>query len=355
LLQNPIYTAVELADFARQADETEQGFIAEGGDTRELAKFISEGSRNMDDSGFFSVQVVSMALTVFGLTMVPIRSKEVEAIRGDPTLGEAYILNLRQHWLTIRRFGRFWFNLNSTLERPEVVSPTYLGVLLQQLQMDGYSVFVVQGELPHSEADDAAFVAATKCVCLLFCLFAFWWCPTCPDTRMMMIIMMMMQITARRSLSRLFGRGASGQWRRRSQRHPHRWITPKRNRRTTFASRGSRGLDSSEFHGTIVKEWMKGTVDLHLCGQHDISLFAVYFSRLVATSTMFLGDSKGSKMGKRVAVTPSLSSRKRRRSRRTRDSRTCDINARRVQQNARSPSSPVNFSPYAWSSSFVSR
>jgi len=54
----------------------------------------------------------------------------------------AFILNCDQHWYTLRKFGDHdgvghWFNLNSSLDRPEWVGETYLGILLQQAEADG--------------------------------------------------------------------------------------------------------------------------------------------------------------------------------------------------------------------------
>lgn len=61
----------------------------------------------------------------------------------------AFILNLEQHWFTLRRFGPanadasldhgdgHWFNLNSFLPEPEWVSKTYLGMVLQQAETEG--------------------------------------------------------------------------------------------------------------------------------------------------------------------------------------------------------------------------
>uniref|UniRef100_A0A3Q2Z8R8 ubiquitinyl hydrolase 1 n=1 Tax=Hippocampus comes TaxID=109280 RepID=A0A3Q2Z8R8_HIPCM len=46
-----------------------------------------------------------------------------------------------------------WFNLNSLLTGPELISDTYLALFLAQLQQEGYSIFVVQGNLPDCEAD----------------------------------------------------------------------------------------------------------------------------------------------------------------------------------------------------------
>jgi ataxin-3 len=53
----------------------------------------------------------------------------------------AFILNCDEHWFTLRRFGDSgvgpWFNLDSSLGRPEWVSETYLGIWLQQAEADG--------------------------------------------------------------------------------------------------------------------------------------------------------------------------------------------------------------------------
>jgi len=64
----------------------------------------------------------------------------------------AFILNCDQHWFTLRKFGDSegvgpWFNLNSSLDRPEWVSETYLGALLQQAEADGD---ILCGPSPHA-------------------------------------------------------------------------------------------------------------------------------------------------------------------------------------------------------------
>ncbi|XP_010153148.1 PREDICTED: ataxin-3 [Eurypyga helias] len=77
--------------------------MAEGGvSSEEYRMFLQQPSVNMDDSGFFSIQ---------------------------------------------------WFNLNSLLMGPELISDTYLALFLAQLQQEGYSIFVVKGDLPDCEAD----------------------------------------------------------------------------------------------------------------------------------------------------------------------------------------------------------
>ncbi|XP_073205559.1 ataxin-3 isoform X4 [Lepidochelys kempii] len=103
LLQGEYFSPVELSSIAQQLDEEERIRMAEGGvSSEEYRTFLQQPSGNMDDSGYFSIQ---------------------------------------------------WFNLNSLLMGPELISDTYLALFLAQLQQEGYSIFVVKGDLPDCEAD----------------------------------------------------------------------------------------------------------------------------------------------------------------------------------------------------------
>jgi len=97
-----------------------------------------------------------LALELFQLQIVPIKSEDAKGAHEHPEQERAFILNLRQHWFTIRRFGNYWYNLNSTLDAPEPISEMYLGMLLKQFEIDGYSVFVVRGEFSQCSADEFA-------------------------------------------------------------------------------------------------------------------------------------------------------------------------------------------------------
>ena len=68
-------------------------------------------------------------------------------------LEKAFICHYRDHWFAIRKLGHQWFNLNSILPGPELLSDTYLSLFLAQLQTDQYSIFVVVGQLPECDAD----------------------------------------------------------------------------------------------------------------------------------------------------------------------------------------------------------
>ncbi|OJT05777.1 Ataxin-3 [Trametes pubescens] len=160
-----------LLQIARKLDETEHGYL------EEEAGAAAPTSTNMDDTGFFSVQVLEEALKVWNLTLVRWRSEAMRPYQDHPHTQMGFILNQSQHWYALRRFGRVspdpaldadpgdghWFNLNSFLTKPERISKLYLGMFLQQAETEGYSVFaVVQRDpegplaLSRTEADEFA-------------------------------------------------------------------------------------------------------------------------------------------------------------------------------------------------------
>lgn len=156
LLQGSYFTAVELSSLGQKLDDAERLRMAECGvDSEEYQQFLRQPSGNMDDSGYFSVQVISSALEVWSLEIVPFSSTDqrVASVFNDPCQMQAFICNYKDHWFTIRKLGKQWFNLNSLLKHPQLISDTYLSLFLAQLKNDGYSIFVVVGALPDCEAD----------------------------------------------------------------------------------------------------------------------------------------------------------------------------------------------------------
>ncbi|KAM8782543.1 ataxin-3 isoform 1-T1 [Rhynchonycteris naso] len=154
LLQGEYFSPVELSSIAHQLDEEERMRMAEGGVTSEdYRTFLQQPSGNMDDSGFFSIQVISNALKVWGLELILFNSPEYQRLGIDPINERSFICNYKEHWFTVRKIGKQWFNLNSLLTGPELISDTYLALFLAQLQQEGYSIFVVKGDLPECEAD----------------------------------------------------------------------------------------------------------------------------------------------------------------------------------------------------------
>lgn len=60
---------------------------------------------------------------------------------------------LQEHWLAVRRVNSSWYNFNSLFSAPEFLGPLYLSTFLATLREQGYSIFVVQGQLPHRHPD----------------------------------------------------------------------------------------------------------------------------------------------------------------------------------------------------------
>ncbi|KAH7929906.1 Josephin-domain-containing protein [Leucogyrophana mollusca] len=166
LLQGNYFTAPDLSDLAATVDALEASYDDDN---------QGNASTNMDDTGFFSVQVLERALNVWGLRLVRWRSEEMRPYQSHPHTQIAFILNQNQHWYTLRRFGPHdsnsqdavgeghWFNLNSFEPSPQWIGKLYLDMFLQHAENDGYSVFVIAPldsstplQLPRTDADEVA-------------------------------------------------------------------------------------------------------------------------------------------------------------------------------------------------------
>lgn len=147
LLQGNIFSAVHLSEIAQELDYAEASIM--GG--------RSGTSSNVDDSGNFSIQVLRMALNRHsGIDLVPLFGGSSGST--DPLAAEGFVVNRAEHWFTLRKVRDKWWNLNSTAERPELISQFYLTAFLTQLKADGYSVFTASGaKLPTGNPNDALF------------------------------------------------------------------------------------------------------------------------------------------------------------------------------------------------------
>lgn len=156
LLQMKVWDAVMLSDIANALDAQEAEKMAEGGiDSPEYQEWSKSGSKNMDDSGYFSVQVIQSALAQMDIQLINYTSDNDIAIRtrANPTEAQAFIIHFNHHWYTIRKIGHQWFNLNSLLSGPELLSESYLNLLLSQLINEKNHIFIVIGSIPDSDAD----------------------------------------------------------------------------------------------------------------------------------------------------------------------------------------------------------
>ncbi|KAI6652635.1 Ataxin-3-like isoform X1 [Oopsacas minuta] len=154
LIQQPHFHAALLAEIATELDLQErETYLVGGADSLDYLKAMQGASNNMDDSGCFSIQVITKALNSFNLNIMPISSKDAGTALSESVKESAFICNFQSHWFTIRRFSEQWVDLNSQLKRPNLISDTYLSIYLTQLVQEGYSIFVVKGELPYCIAD----------------------------------------------------------------------------------------------------------------------------------------------------------------------------------------------------------
>ncbi|KAF4676215.1 Ataxin 3, partial [Perkinsus olseni] len=115
-------------------------------------------SQNYDASGNYSIGVIEKCLKRFGeLKCVNIMgSKTRSEVFSAPHLESGYVCNQSNHWFSLRRVGsgspasQTWWNLDSLrLQAPaKLSSPAELSSLIQSVVGQGYTVFVVRGNVP---------------------------------------------------------------------------------------------------------------------------------------------------------------------------------------------------------------
>ncbi|DBB15256.1 hypothetical protein WJX82_009066 [Trebouxia sp. C0006] len=156
LLQGPTFSEMDLGQIALELDQQERAFMAEGGmESEDYLKYIAEDSGNVAADGNFSVQVLAKALEVWGLDLEPLDAPNMRQSAQHPEQEHAFICNLQEHWFTIRRiYGEFW-NFNSLFPAPQPLSLFYLGAFLATLKEQGYTIFVVRGQLSQQQNEDA--------------------------------------------------------------------------------------------------------------------------------------------------------------------------------------------------------
>jgi ataxin-3 len=65
-----------------------------------------------------------------------------------------FICNSAEHWFSLRRIDKTWYNLNSTNRRmPEIISDFYLSAFLIAVKNSGYQIFSVDGVYPESNEE----------------------------------------------------------------------------------------------------------------------------------------------------------------------------------------------------------
>ncbi len=143
LLQGPFFDAGRFSEIAQQLDAQERALMFAEGPTPDAIRFAAAESINVDASGNFSVTVLRTALqqhSELGLT----RWQQHQG-RDPNSTAAGFVLNLADHWFTLRPIFGVWWNLNSMLPRPSRVGPAYLSAFLAQMAMSGYTIFEVTG------------------------------------------------------------------------------------------------------------------------------------------------------------------------------------------------------------------
>lgn len=97
------------------------------------------------------MQVLSKALDVWDLEIIPMDSPAMAAVRDHPDAESAFICNLQEHWFTVRAIFSDWWNFNSLFPAPQHLSSFYLSAFLGSLKEQGYTIFVVRGDFPAAQ------------------------------------------------------------------------------------------------------------------------------------------------------------------------------------------------------------
>jgi ataxin-3 len=166
LAQGPLFDAQSLAGIARDLDAAELALLGPAGRA-------SDEHGHVDDSGNFSSHVLDRALAAWGLALVrrrssgsrgasPARGGAAAAAGGasaaaaaapppPPPPPVAYLLNLDEHWITVRNVPslRRWYNFDSLLPAPVALSDFHLAAYLERLERgEKYTVFEVRAARP---------------------------------------------------------------------------------------------------------------------------------------------------------------------------------------------------------------
>ncbi|KAL7073199.1 hypothetical protein ACQ4LE_007074 [Meloidogyne hapla] len=148
LLQGSYFTVDNLVAIAHELDARERAVLSDESHFQ---------SQNYDEggSGYFSIQVITEALRrQANLHLEALDSPSAFKIRQNPSMGQAYICHFEDHWFALRKIGTTWFVLNSLFKTPRIVSETFMELYITQLYTEGWSIYLVEGQLPSCAADN---------------------------------------------------------------------------------------------------------------------------------------------------------------------------------------------------------
>lgn len=108
VLQGHFFDPSQLSQIAAELAEYEQSEL--GIDHTDLA--ASDTARHMDDTGYFSIEVLDRAFKTWDMSLVRWRKQSLQQRHEHPEREFAFVLNLGSHWLAVRGFGqrnRQWY------------------------------------------------------------------------------------------------------------------------------------------------------------------------------------------------------------------------------------------------------
>jgi Ataxin-3 len=140
LVQGRAFTEMDLAEIAQGLDMQERSLG--------LSATMGPGtSSNVDSTGNFSIQVLRVALQKSHGMELASWTDELKDL--NPLREDGFVVNRREHWFALRNIGGRWWNLNSTMERPEWITDQALVGFMRQLRSDGFHVFIpTSGKMP---------------------------------------------------------------------------------------------------------------------------------------------------------------------------------------------------------------
>ncbi|KAL3640711.1 hypothetical protein CASFOL_015679 [Castilleja foliolosa] len=144
LLQAPVFSKFSLSAIASDLDRAERQVMLDSVSD----DLFAEVSHNVSRNGDFSIQVLTKALEVFDLQIIPLDNPVAQPAQMSPDVENAYICHLHDHWFCLRKVENEWYNFDSMKAAPEHLSKFGLSVYLDSLKTARWSIFVVRGDFP---------------------------------------------------------------------------------------------------------------------------------------------------------------------------------------------------------------
>ncbi|KAI5981229.1 hypothetical protein EDD15DRAFT_2414362 [Pisolithus albus] len=139
------FTTPDLSDIARNLDAMEYSYNRKSNS--------DEGSMNMDDTGYFSVQVLESALNVFGLSLLRWRSEAARPYRDKPQyVHPAGSTDICGNPQSANGVFNFWALVGRSSMIPTrkscspMVTPSHSGQYISQAGLCGFAMYKVGGD-----------------------------------------------------------------------------------------------------------------------------------------------------------------------------------------------------------------